>query len=98
LVLKPLVRSFVSTNDEALEVENPFGNDPNDLPLDDLADLMQDEVEYFSNISIPWSTDWVMPGLVGNPIMGSKDGLQADFGTPFATGPVDAQGVPLSNL
>ncbi len=89
---------FVSTNDEALEVENPFGNDPNDLPLDDLADLMQDEVEYFSNISIPWSTDWVMPGLVGNPIMGSKDSLQADFGTPFATGPVDAQGVPLSNL
>jgi len=41
------------------EIENPFGYDPNDLPLDDFCDVMRREIEVIVGNHLPAAEEWI---------------------------------------
>jgi len=43
-----------------LEIENPFGYDDNDLPLDDYCDVLKDEVYRFVEHQFPAPESWIL--------------------------------------
>jgi len=42
-----------------LEIENPFGYDANDLPLDDFCDVIRREIEVIVGNQMPQAEDWI---------------------------------------
>ncbi|RUP48903.1 Bestrophin, RFP-TM, chloride channel-domain-containing protein [Jimgerdemannia flammicorona] len=60
------IAAFTLLGFEAIgkEIENPFGYDPNDMPLDDLCDVIRNELEVLTSTTSPGNVEtWIFSKL-----------------------------------
>ncbi|OZJ03871.1 hypothetical protein BZG36_03682 [Bifiguratus adelaidae] len=64
-ILLVAIAAFTLLGIEAIgkEIENPFGYDPNDLPLDNFCEALRKELENMTSLPPPKLEDWVFSPL-----------------------------------